>query len=580
MRSVVNASIPSTGRYFLLDTDRSNPPPDENFSEAPTLELSDAEVDALISGLAPRVRKENERVNNELSLLAERAQIAASASGAAVALLSGDALVCRGRAGTTAPAQGTRIDLASGLSGECARTGGIMLCDDTENDERVDVNSCRAFGIRSILVVPLYDKGEVIGIFEVFSPERQAFGHEDIAVLQTMAEMAVTALHPPGSQTATSKELRAAGEVKPEIIAAAPPRPVTEQDRPRDVSIDLSKLIIEDQPETAPEQAAPTLIEFPPAKKSQAEEYAPFHDPDDDLVCELGPERIADLLEQPEIDEPGKPALKLFRTAHDEETKSPAISKKLLIAAGAVLLVAVVWLKFCNREQTPAQGGQTSEAPLVEPAAPAVVNDVPPLPSTKPKAKATRVKKRQNVPAKNHVLSPSGQPTGAVMPVPEQKSGSGEQGGQLAEEFKTATEAERQKLPVPPLTSTSAAVPPSTGAANRKARENAVPGAARSGSLAQAEAMAVRDISRPRSKAEELATVEGAAMGGDPQAELSLAVHYAYGDGVRQDYFEAVKWFTQAAAQGVIPSRGRPADAWKRTTRWLAEHEKELAQNH
>lgn len=545
------------------------------------MELSDAEVDALISGLAPRVRKENERVNGELTLLAERAQIAASASGAAVALLSGDALVCRGRAGTTAPAQGMRIDLASGLSGECARTGGIMLCDDIENDERVDLNSCRALGIRSILVVPLYDKGEVIGIFEVFSPERQAFGHEDIAVLQTMAEMAVAALHVTGAPTASTKEPRAGGEAKPEIIAATPPRPVPEQDRQRDVSIDLSKLIIEDQTERPAEQPASTLIEFPPAKpakKSHAEEYAPFHDPDDDLVCELGPERIADLLEQPEIEEPGKPALKLFRTAQDDETKSPAISKKLLMTAGAVLLVAVIWLKFCNHGQTPAQEGQAADVPAVEPPAPAPVSDVPRAASTTPKAKAAEGKKRPSVPTKKHSSTPAGQPTGELVPLPEQQTRLAEEAGELAEELKVAIEADTKKIPLAVLNPASVASPSSSDVVNSKTRENTAPGAPRSFSLAQAEGTAVTDVSRPRSKAEELATVERAAMGGDPQAELALAVHYAYGDGIRQDYFEAVKWFTQAAAQGVTPSRGRPADAWRRTTRWLAEHEKQLAQ--
>ncbi len=556
----------------MLDTDRSNPHPDENSSEAPTLELSDAEVDALVSGLAPRVRKENERVNQELTLLAERAQIAASASGAAIALLSGDALVCRGRAGTTAPVQGARLDLASGLSGECARTGGLMLCDDTETDDRVDVNSCRALGIRSILVVPLYDKGEVIGIFEVFSPARQAFGHEDIAVLQTMAEMAVTAMHAPMPQPA-GKEPRPAAEAKPEIIAAAPPRPLPDEDRPRDVSIDLSKLIIEDASEATPQQPPPALIQFPPAaKKSHAEEFAPFHDPDDDLVCELGPERIADLLEQPEIDEPGKPALKLFRTAQEDEQKAPTISKKLLLAAGAVLLIAVVWLKFCNREQAPAPEGQSSEAPVVEPIAPAAVTEVPAPQIALPRTKAAGVKaKPKSAPAKKHAPRPAEEPTGAALPLPETKG--------IEEALQAAQVAGPDVLPAV-LAVPSAAVPSPPERANVKTQQNPGTGPSRSINVARMEATEVSDVSRPRSKAEELATVERAAAGRDPQAELSLAVRYAFGDGVRQDYFEAVKWFTQAAAQGVTPTRGRTADAWRRTNRWLAEHEKELAQNH
>ena len=325
-------------KVLLPEPDRSNPPQDEE--NLPALELSDAEVDALVSTIAPRVQKENERINKELALLAERTRVATNASGAMIALLGTDALVCRGRSGSGAPAQGTKLDRNTGLEGESVRTGGILLCEDCETDERVDAETCRARGIRSILAVPLYHNGEVIGIFEVLSGEPQVFGYDDIAVLQTMAEMAVNVVHPLGTKSQEPQEERTAAG-KPEIIASTPIPPAVPA---QPVGIDLAKLIVE------PGTEKPPVLEFPPApKKPTSEEVAPFHDPEDDLVCELGPQQVTDLLQAgQELEEP-KPELTLFNTAGAQEPRRPVISRKLIILAAAVIALALMWLKFCSR---------------------------------------------------------------------------------------------------------------------------------------------------------------------------------------------------------------------------------------
>jgi TPR repeat protein len=170
------------------------------------------------------------------------------------------------------------------------------------------------------------------------------------------------------------------------------------------------------------------------------------------------------------------------------------------------------------------------------------------------------------------------QPGGASVHSPEPKADTGAEIGGLIEAIQAASEAREQQAATPILASVSAALPSPPEKGNGKTVQNPVPGSARSFRLA--EATSVTDVSRGRSRTEELATLQRAALAGEPEAELSLAVHYAFGEGVRQDYFEALKWFTQAAAQGVTPTRGRAADALKRTNRWLAEHEKALAQNH
>ncbi len=50
----------------------------------------------------------------------------------------------------------------------------------------------------------------------------------------------------------------------------------------------------------------------------------------------------------------------------------------------------------------------------------------------------------------------------------------------------------------------------------------------------------------------DLASLRKVAEQGDPAAQFSLGARYATGEGVTQDYAEAVRWFTQAAEQGHI----------------------------
>src|SRR5216684_3910174 len=90
-----------------------------------------------------------------LQLVSERALTLTGADGVAIALVEGNAFVCRASAGTIAPEAGARLDPKSGFSGACLRTGGIVRCDDSENDQRVDVQVCRRLGTRSIVAIPI-----------------------------------------------------------------------------------------------------------------------------------------------------------------------------------------------------------------------------------------------------------------------------------------------------------------------------------------------------------------------------------------------------------------------------------------
>lgn len=129
-----------------------------------------------------------------LQLLAERAQYITGASGAAVALRSGDSMVCCASSGSSAPEIGAHLQIDSGLSAESVKTRQTLHCDDAENDPRVNRESCRALGIASVVVMPLVRGEEVYGVFELLSGRPRAFEERDFVALNRLSEMIQTAV--------------------------------------------------------------------------------------------------------------------------------------------------------------------------------------------------------------------------------------------------------------------------------------------------------------------------------------------------------------------------------------------------
>src|SRR5580658_281755 len=129
-----------------------------------------------------------------ISAITERAQHLTGATGAAIALRAGDEIVCRARAGRTAPDLGVRLQTDAGISAEAVRTGEVMLCHDAERNPRVDLASCRRLGVRSILVSPLRAYRRTLGVFEVLSSSPSAFDEPDVATMQLLSSMMVAAI--------------------------------------------------------------------------------------------------------------------------------------------------------------------------------------------------------------------------------------------------------------------------------------------------------------------------------------------------------------------------------------------------
>jgi hypothetical protein len=126
-----------------------------------------------------------------LNQVLELACLATGATGAAIALIRGEEIVCCATAGPDAPSLGVRLDPHAGLSGLCIQTRQLQHCTDMETDPRVNPEASRILGVRSIAVLPLMDGDEFFGIFEILSPRPHAFGKSDLRNLQALSERVV-----------------------------------------------------------------------------------------------------------------------------------------------------------------------------------------------------------------------------------------------------------------------------------------------------------------------------------------------------------------------------------------------------
>ena len=625
----------------------------------------------------------------ELRLIAEQAQMLTQASGAAIALRQGDWMVCRARAGATAPELGSQLDVQSGLSGESVRTRKTLICSDTESDSRVNLDVCRFLGIRSIAVLPICLGQEVVGVFEVFSPQPGIFSGNEVTALESMRDLVMSVIRPAPQAPvpATSPSLAKASvpenppaklPISPPAAKAAPPvAPLANAVAPPvlpPVKVAVSPVVaIPASPAPAapkPEQAAMVPPPAPPVQHLDFRQEA-----DDDLLCEIEPrpqeEGDSDLLIRAfelvkgghsaessvpsnafenwdpdddllcEIDMRNgrEPLSSLEASEEDHElsafTPAPArpvektVPRKLMLAGLVAVVLGLVWLGWCNHAQQLAHNSIAANvvahaAPAVPPApkpvepapsqmaeaaAPPQITDstdnrsaettlpakipsdpAPRASATRPAAPATThlaaepavvEKTRKNSPAAGSprnapgriniasVSPPAPQPSSSrpVAPASDQHPGS-PPASLTSTESRSAGQA--TSLPVDP----PASEPPATKSAGQ------TPGTAapsRSGQLSLSQAVvtaAPETGSDSKLSPDAIRLLRSSAEAGDGNAQLALAVRYTNGEGVKQSYAEALKWFKRAKEQGVEADQGKAAEAWSKVQQWAQGTEK------
>jgi TonB family protein len=173
--------------------EQSSAQPPEPGDETDFVDLA-ARLAALSGGgLSPELSSDLalEIVLNEI---VEQACLATGATGAAVVLRRADEMVCRACSGTTAPVLGARLETASGLTGECIHLRRTQRSGDLWVDPRADVEASQQLGVRSVIVMPLQQGEELVGVIELFSSKAYAFGDRDERTLEALAHRALVNL--------------------------------------------------------------------------------------------------------------------------------------------------------------------------------------------------------------------------------------------------------------------------------------------------------------------------------------------------------------------------------------------------
>jgi GAF domain-containing protein len=178
-RSIARASVPQA--HAAPPTARADSTPD---GSALTL--------AHIVEIQHQVR--HLELENVMSLVAERLTRIDGASGATIGIIEGQKVHYQAAAGSMALPAGTAVPMEEALCVDCLRTGHVFRCADVKTELLLDQDECRRRGIGSMIAVPVFHDGSVVGALERYYANPQAFTEEDVHACQLMAGLVAEAL--------------------------------------------------------------------------------------------------------------------------------------------------------------------------------------------------------------------------------------------------------------------------------------------------------------------------------------------------------------------------------------------------
>lgn len=114
-------------------------------------------------------------------------RVVSGADGAVIEMRDQQERACRAASGIAAPFVGARRRLSGSLFEHCMTSGEAQLCMDVEKSPYIDVEACRAVGIKAIILAPVLDHGEVSGVVKIFTRTAGAFGEQDLLVAKILA---------------------------------------------------------------------------------------------------------------------------------------------------------------------------------------------------------------------------------------------------------------------------------------------------------------------------------------------------------------------------------------------------------
>ena len=133
-------------------------------------------------------------LDNALKLVADRVVEITNARGATIGIVEGQVIRYRAVAGKGTPvAESTDLPNKS-LCAPCLKSGKAFRCEDVSGERALDSETCKQRGIRSLIAVPIFHDGRVVGGLELYYSTAAAFSDQDIHTCQLMAGLVTEAL--------------------------------------------------------------------------------------------------------------------------------------------------------------------------------------------------------------------------------------------------------------------------------------------------------------------------------------------------------------------------------------------------
>ncbi|MGA8608221.1 MAG: GAF domain-containing protein, partial [Candidatus Sulfotelmatobacter sp.] len=131
-----------------------------------------------------------------------------NASGAAIGILEGQTIRYRAGAGAPALPLGSEVPLETAICAISVSTGQVLRTPDINMELLFDPELCRKRQILSLVAVPIYHDGNIVGALELYFDRLQGFAEQDIQTCQLMAGLVSEAIGQ-GTESALKKSMAA-----------------------------------------------------------------------------------------------------------------------------------------------------------------------------------------------------------------------------------------------------------------------------------------------------------------------------------------------------------------------------------
>lgn len=143
-----------------------------------------------------------------MAVVAERTARITGASGAAIGILEGKTIRYRAGAGSPALPLGSEAPLETAICAICVRTGQVLRTPDVNTEFLFDPELCHPRRIESLVAVPIYHDGNIVGALELYFDKVQGYAEQDIHTCQLMAGLVTEAIGR-SSESALKKSMAA-----------------------------------------------------------------------------------------------------------------------------------------------------------------------------------------------------------------------------------------------------------------------------------------------------------------------------------------------------------------------------------